>query len=412
MTSNFLKNMFSLTFGSAVAQGLAMLTPLILINLYSPASVGQYSFVVLTGSILATFFTLRSESLLISLDKNKEFEVVASLSIKASLILGLITQFFTLVLYTLDLWPFFSGFIFIPAVASGVALFQISREIQIRHEKYIGESALNSSRSILNFGGQFFLGLSYANFYGLILPKVITDFFYSVVTLTYNFPKNHESAFLRAVALKYRTVCLQLFTGRILMNVSNNLLSLYWPFFFSFQSLGLVYLSLKITQLPGNIIGENLSKIFEKFFVRGKIKRLKNTLVKTLLATFTLSALATLIIYFFLEPAISLIGNDNWANASTYSLLFSPIIFTTIVSAGLGSCFKLSNRVQTLNLFDFSEGLIKNSIVICIGFFYEKNPSSMILAYSFMTLLFCVLKSGYVLFKIPNAEFRALGVAR
>ncbi|MFG1493938.1 hypothetical protein ABMA75_10255 [Halobacteriovorax sp. ZH4_bin.1] len=372
--------------GNATLQVTSIISSIIISIYYTPKDLGNYSLLLLISSILATLYTLRSETLIIIEPDDKQAKNFYHFAQNLSFIMFIITTIVCLLIVLILNDYYF--YIFLPFLAFVTSNQLTERETYFRNSEFKQEAIISGARGLINN----ILQLAFKSIpNSLILSKLISETTYIIQSnlknkLSIKFSLTNTIETYRANS----TALLNLTANRILQNISNNGFYYITTIFFGLTKLGLVTLATKVIQLPANFMGEGLSKIFEKY----QLNKDKNEF-KYFTIRFYITILAISLITGFSIGTVSYFNFFNilpskWNTVSGMALILSPIVIANITNAFIISCFKIKKKLTLFNKIELSESFIKGIVLIYLG--YSSDFNYYLLSYSILSICFHFIK--------------------
>ncbi|WP_419168998.1 hypothetical protein [Halobacteriovorax sp.] len=392
------KDILYILTGNTVLQVTSLLSSIIISIYYTPKALGEYSLIILTSSILATFYTLRAETLILIEKSTSNIRKTYSFAKNFSTILFCITTVMTIL--SIILLKDYYFMLFLPFLSYTIANQLIERELFFIESRFKEEAIISGSKGIINNILQIVLK-SFTN--ALIVAKLISEASYVLVAKKRNsYNNNFNLIETYAYFKKNKDALLGLTGNRLLQNISNNGFHYITSFYFGLSTLGLLTLGMKLIQLPGNMLGEALSKIFEKYQQSYSEREYKTFTIKFYIALFFISIITSISIgivsyldFFHLLP-------KQWGDISKIALILSPLTIPTITNAFIISCYKISNKISKYNKIEITEGFSKSITLIAFGI--KKELNTYIICYVTISLIFSIFKFLYYI-KNNNSRF-------
>lgn len=337
-----LKNILSLSSGTALSVAIPILLMPILTRLYTPIDFGKGELFVLLSSVLSILVTGRYElSLFIpekDSDANTLFSSILMLIFYLSIALSLV------ILATLAIGNFFDFHLayywqVLPLTVAATGIFDTIIFLFLRYKaiKYVVLAKILFSSSIVSakvvFGFLKFTeeGIIFGMLCGqwltlglliYLLPKILDQFQIPkiLVRSNWNHLKNHLDFPKNNMPQTFLTMFKDYALGILIYR--------YW----GAGNLGLYSLSLKILKTPLYLIGNATSDILYQSFSENGIHGYQQ--VKTIYKKLALGLLALAIPYFasiaFLPTIISSIFGENWNGVGQISMILAPVYFVTL----------------------------------------------------------------------------------
>lgn len=357
--SNFIKNTFVLTLGTAIAQVLPMLLYPALGRLYTPEQFAVLAAITSFVSIISTFVTGKYENAIFIADTDKDavclFSVALVMSLSICFILTIplyvFSDSFTVYLgfSTLDSW------IQICISASFfMAIFNIYNEWCVRYE-YFKRLSINK---IVNSAGisLFKLVFAYTNFanIGLVAGDWIGRFFSSVVCL-FSIKQLDTSCFcdiqisdIINVLRKYREYPMFNMPAQLLNSIGISSPIFILNYFYNQTDVGYYAMTMSVLTLPVNIISLSLRDVFRKkasdiLIVEGSFK---SFFVKTLFILFVVTPILSICVYPILPWLFKFVLGSQWGNSGVFAQYFIPMIALDFIAMSLSGSLLVSKKLK------------------------------------------------------------------
>lgn len=403
------KNIFLISSGTVLAQGITILLTPIVTRLYLP---NDYGVLTSFNSVIAILIILASFDYHKAIPLAKNDKQVINLIFLSSLILISITLSLFLVLYffgeaifdNLNLNDLLNFKFYLPLALFFMGAYKIFLEYALRNRDY--KTITKTSIYQSSFANSFRIILGYFNTgaIGLILSAIIGKSFglYSLIKPLFSTKKiiNYiNKTNLLNVIIRYKRYPLYSTPSNLIYTLGNNLPMLFILVFFGSYEVGLFGLANNIINIPLALVGMSVSQVF--FAEAAKIGKHKPTELKNIstklvskLATFGLIPLLFVII--FGPQVFSFVFGNQWYKAGEYARVLSVMVYFHLLILPVGRLLEIL-ELQKL-------GLIFNATrLICIGLVFfvtlKLNLSSIntIISYSLINSFFYILLLLFVL---------------
>jgi len=338
LTKNeFNKNLFTLMFGTALAQVIPFLLSPIISRLYTPEAFGKYSLFISISGLLTIIATGKYDMAIIL----PKYDKYAYHLVILSSILTLIFSFLVLVLlFPLKLIFKIENLYFIlPFVVFAIGLNYVFDRFNNRIKNYKLMSIQRLIKSTVESIVSIFFAILFKNSLGLIWGFVIGYICSNLVMIFINYKNfkncNYSKVILKTVSKKYINFPRYTLPHSILNTLSAQIPIYFIPIFFSGIELGYYSFGLRIVQAPLSLISQSLFNVlgqkFSEEYAKGKsLLPLFNSTLKKLL----LIALFSIPFFIFAPQIFGFIFGDRWLEAGKYIRILSPwIILSFIVSS-------------------------------------------------------------------------------
>ncbi|MBP8990890.1 MAG: oligosaccharide flippase family protein [Spirochaetes bacterium] len=338
LTKNeFNKNVFTLMFGTALAQVIPFLLSPIISRLYIPEAFGKYSLFISISGLLAIISTGKYEMAIIL----PKYDRYAYHLVILSGILTLAFSFLVLILlFPLKLIFKIENLYFIlPFVVFAIGLNYVFDRFNNRIKNYKLMSLQRITKSTVESIVSISFAILFKNSLGLIWGFAIGYICSNLVMIFINYKNfkncNYSKVILKTVSKKYINFPRYTLPHSILNTLSAQIPIYFIPIFFSGIELGYYSFGLRIVQAPLSLISQSLFNVlgqkFSEEYAKGKsLLPLFNSTLKKLL----LIALFSIPFFIFAPQIFGFIFGDRWLEAGKYIRILSPwIILSFIVSS-------------------------------------------------------------------------------
>lgn len=338
--SEFSKNILKMFSGVVLSQVIAVIGSLILARLYSPEQFGQLSLFISIVSILSILATLRYENTLIILKQNSMIKYILSFLYLFAL-LFIISIFFIFLLLGEDLRLYLKidkFYIYIPITILIYAYFQISTNLNVRKKNFstIAKSKILMafialSTQILFFYLDFELGLIYGYMLGYFIVL-----FLLYKNISNPFSLTIDKIKTTALLKKYSYFVKHALPADFINNLSTNITPILIAMWFDMKIAGLYFLGYRIVNLPLQLIGATVAKVyFQKISQMYHVdkKTLYKFTKKIVVILFSVIIIPLIFLFFYSQNIIEFILGEQWSEAGRYiSLLTLMFLFRTMFS--------------------------------------------------------------------------------
>lgn len=370
--SNFWKDVFTLTFGTGLAQVIPILISPILTNFYSPEDFGNYGLYFSCTMVLSVLICGRYEMAILLPEDDRERANILALCLIIALIIT------TLLFVVSGIWgheisllfknDFLSKFIYyIPVSVLFIGLLQglnfwFNQKKQYKH---LSVSRVNRSLTTSGFG-LFFGVFNFKNF-GLIISDLLGQLF-SIIYLLF-IKKTFVSSISKLVSLKdikeaalrYKDFPKYYVISGLFEKASSHAPVILLTLYFSSVEAGFFALALRVISSPVSLISGSIGDVFrqqvsEVYYKEGNcVKIFNNTLKKLILIGLPLFLIGFLLIKFL----FSYIFGAEWEMAGVYSQIMCVMFFLQFVISPLSSMIIIAEKqkigmMTNIILFSFS----------------------------------------------------------
>ena len=339
-TSQYLRNLFTLTSGVGISQLIPLFLLPILTRFFSPEDFGFFAFVMAIIQIIAISSTLRLEMAVVLPKKHKD---AALLCFAAILFLSFFTIIFTILLFLLfNKTLLFKGFsyshwvvYFIPLGVFFLGLYNILYSWNNRLELYKKMSYSHITHSLISTPSSILFFLLSFKSIALIIGQIVGRIFACIAlcsnlysTINQN-SQDHIYSQMIALIKQYKKFILYETPHAILNFFSQKYIIIVFTYFFTFSSVGIFDLADKIIGKPLGIISNSFKTVFYKRLTTTK----DHITLFTKSISLTVFVSLTLILPLYILPQnifISFLG-DQWNDIGIYIKLICPLFFSRFV---------------------------------------------------------------------------------
>ncbi|MGG1557879.1 lipopolysaccharide biosynthesis protein [Geobacillus thermoleovorans] len=410
--NTFFKNVLTLITGAAVAQALNIIIAPILSRLYDPHAFGVFAVYTSIVSICVVVVGLKYELAIVLPKRQEDAANVLCLSIIVNVFMTLLSTIILLLFKdNLKIWFHIQGLNqFIWWVPISILFFGICDGFNYwstRQKSFKRLSVSQVFRSIsvavIQLGG----GISKIGAVGLIAGQAIGNMVATValgkqiwkddrqvLKSSFNFNKIKDLARTYKEFPKYSAL------QALVNSISQNAISFILAAYFSPTTVGYYALSLRLLQLPINLIGESVRQVFypkaaELYNEGGDLRKY---FIKSTLFLGVIIAIPTLLIFLFGPPLFSLVLGKQWIEAGIYArwmMLWLFFVFITRPTVVLFQILKLQKAFLLIETIGF---VIKTLLLLMISKIWNNAPLS-ILVYSISNVLFYIASLIFILQK-------------
>lgn len=395
-SSEFTRNVFTLMFGTTIAQAIPIAVSPILTRIYTPEDFGVFAIFASVSAIISVFATGRYENAIILPEKDEDAANIVVLVIIFSFLVSTVV-FLLFLLFDaqfsalLGISEGSNVLIFVPISILLTGTYLSLNYWYIRGGRYktLAFNRVNQtvSTSATNIG----FGVSgFANI-GLVLGTVVGQ---CVATLrlaiyilkgdgSFGNIKKKRMCFL---AKKYRNFPKFDIMSSLFNVASQHITPILFNMLFSTVLAGYYFFVIKILNLPLMIVSGAVGDVFKEkaskdYYELGSAKAIYLLTLKRL---FLIGLIPSVVLYFFIVDLFEIIFGQNWSISGEFAQILIPMIFLRFVVSPLTYVFYIANK-QNINLLgqlflflftlvSFYVGYITNDsfvTVYFISFFYS-----------------------------------------
>ncbi len=414
-SSEFVKNSFTLTLGTSIAQILPFIFYPILGRIYTPSEFGVLATISAITPILTIFASGMYEgAILISKSKIEAANIIGLIILRSLFVLTfflLVIFFFANEISIVLKEPGVEGVLFVAPFASfAMVIYNCFNEWCVTN-KYFYTLSINKiiNTSTVSVGKTIF-GLSHFLSSGLVWGDLVGKLV-SAVSCVYRAFKSDNFYFskikfrkFKSLAKKYNNFPKYLMTDQILNNIGGSIHIFFVSIYFDNKELGYLSMAMTFLTVPVTVISSAIKDVFRQkanneFIQTGSCRPTYLRLLKPI----TLFSLIFFSILFFILPSsfLFVLGNQ-WQKTGVYAQILVPMFITNFISMSLGGVLIIANKIkislvwQLFTIFmsasSFIIGIhIYNDITITIILFMIARSISYIL-YGYLSYYFAIDK--------------------
>jgi len=376
--SNFWKNVFTLSAGTALAQLIPVLISPILTRLYSPEQFGVYGLYFSCTMVLSVLICGRYEMAILLPDRDEDrinvlmLCFLIALSITGLLFVAVLIwkDWFTEILNNPSIKPLL---IFIPLSVFLIGIFQPLNYWANRKKQYHQLSISRVSRSLSASVSGMTFGVSSLKKSGLILADLIGQIiscfylFHKIWKQTTQFHQFISIAEIKKAAHRYKRFPQYHVLSGLFEKASGNAPIILLTILFSSTDAGFFALALRVISAPVALVAISIGDVFrqeasESYSKTGNCHEIfLNTFKKLSLIGVPSFILGFVIIKFLFIPVFG----DNWKQAGFYSEIMCVMFFLQFILSPLSSMFIIAEKQHV--------DMINNIIlfVLCLAVFWS-----------------------------------------
>lgn len=411
--STFFKSVLWVAGGTAAAQFVGIITVPIVTRLYSPSDFGIFSVFSSFLGIGAQISTLRY-SVTIPL---AESEDTANDLIKLSLLTtSLLTILLSIILLFstnhFGLWfsiPQARDYLWlIPLAFLGAGLYETFSAWAQREKNFVVIARTTLSRGVSSSAVKIALGYFHITPLGLLLGLLVSQWAGIGSLLCKYIAEQKHFLFAMSirriihVAKRYYSFPVYQTWSRLLLALGAQLPAILMATFFGTQAAGLYGLANNLVNMPMNLIGTSVAKVYYAEIARyGKSRPDKIlTLSTSILKKLFLVGIVPFIFIFIGGPHLfSFAFGQKWWDSGTYARFLSFVILTRFIATPIAHCFDVLER-QPIQLFI---NVTRVALVILIFWLCRLltfSPMTTVIIYSGLMTLFYILVLIIIIFSL------------
>lgn len=382
--SNFIRNVFILASGTALAQLVNMIFSPLLTRLYGPEAYGVMGTFTAIIQIIGPIAALSYPIAIVLPKHDDEAKAIVKLSLFVTLINSLIISFLLLLLddFIINLFNIgsISQFLYlIPVAVLSIGIYQIIQQWLVRKNKFQISAKANLLETLFVNIGKLTTGLFYPYASVLVFFTAFRQgiraglmyFFSGKVKLTEIFSlTDNDINLILTQAKKHRDFPLYRTPEETLSAISSNTPILLLTSFFGPAAAGFYSIARSVLGIPSTLIAKSVGDVFYPRVSRAAQNKQKITPL-ILKATFYL-ALVGLVPYgiiMLLGPWLfSLVFGQDWAIAGQYARWVSLWSFFNFINRPSVQSLPVMSAQRFQLIFTTSK-LVLTSLALLIGFF-------------------------------------------
>lgn len=397
--SSFFRAVLLLSSGSVIAQGIRAAAMPVITRIYSPETMGVYTYLISISAIFMGVANLRYEVAIVTdKDDTHVFPLIKLCSIVGLFLTIFASIGFGVYFYIKGKPLLWSLLLFFNILA--YSLTNILTAFNNRNKEYRLISSMYIVRTSVQFVLAIILGLISPIAPFLMIPYVLGE--YMGITRQARSLRGHfreifafELDKVRSVAIEHKKQPLFSTPALLANSLSYSLITIFIESLFGLEAVGFYSISVSLLGLPLAVIGGNISKVFVQR-ASGEYASMgtyKQTFNKTFWVLMALSIPMVLVMYFFATPLCRFIFGAEWGLSGKYIMILAPMFGIRFITSALSPAFTIV-RKQQIELFLQGVFLISNLASYFIT--KEKNLS----IEEFLTIVSVLFSFAYLLYLI------------
>lgn len=368
---NFIRSIFILSSGVAVAQIVAVLSLPIITRLVSVQEMGSYNVYLSYVAVFTSIAAGRLE-LALNIEKNQRIrQIIAQSALTVSVIVSMLLAItFILVFISSAIEVLKIAYLFIPLSILISSLHHTLTYVSISTNNY---AAVSISNIIKSLSGNFLqLALLFSGFNGIVLfVGHVLGLILCSYYLFFNIKHGLRLGSLTKRKLKYTLIKYRNFTiftspSDLINNFSNQAIVIVGAFIFGMYEIGFIGLAIKLVSLPSSLLAGSISQSFLK---KGgdlqdnpqKLQKLTHELLITLIG---ISVIPFLILAYFGRPIAIVIFGDIWEPVGIYITAFCAFSFVNFAGSPISVLVSIKQRQKSLLIFTSILALARISVLL------------------------------------------------
>lgn len=404
------KNIFTLTTGTVVAQGITIAISPILTRIYEPSEFGNLALFVSLTNVFTIVATGRyNHAIMLPKDKTDAKNLAGltvSLAFIFSAVLFLVVLTFSEPLAALFRQPAIKPWLLLlPGAVFLYALFQVLESYSNREKKYREISFarvtqtgfVSSSRLGMGFGGMGTAGmilstlLGYVAAVGFLLRKVLRK--------EKDFVAVMKREKMKRLARQHRKFLIYTMPSNLFNNFSLQLPVFLLTSFFSSAIVGFYSLAHRIITLPMNLIGRSVSQVYYQNAaeLRADSQKLKNFTFGIYKKLLYVGIVPFSVLGVWGDYLFGFVFGEEWIVAGQFAQYMSLWILFNFISSPISQLFSVL-EIQEKGLAVNGLLFFFRLIPLLIGFaLFQQNAMHVVILFSIVTSLFWIGFCFYLL---------------
>lgn len=409
--TEFGKNILTVVTGTSIAQIIPILIAPILTRIYSPEEFGIFALYISIATIFSAIATGRYDFAMLLPDKDSNAIRLATLSVTIAIFFSFLVLIFTIwmndiISDLLDTPELKSLLYLLPLSIFLHAFYQVKVSWSTRKKRFksitVSRVAQHGTMSFIQIGfGVLIFNSAIGLLVGYILGQIAAISTIGSVKFKFNTAERKNIYGLSKRYIKFPKFDIP----NALLNISSTQApNIFLSVFYSTTYAGFFLLTQRVLQGPVSLISFSILDVFkqkasEDYRNNGNSRKIFK---KTFLLLFTLSALPSIILFFYVENIFAFVFGENWAIAGTYAKLLIPAMFLRFTASPLSYMFHIAEK-QGINLI--TQIMLFSTILI--SFSLSKDHLSAVkfisISYSFYYLLHLLISAKLAGFNFKHS---------
>lgn len=371
--SEFVKNSFYLTAGTAFAQMIPILISPVLTRLYKPEDYGLLSLFSGIAGLFGIISTARYEMAIVLPVKDRDSINIISLSfIITVMITGILfpVMFFwnDAIAAALNAPEISAWLCFVPVVVFFTGFCQILNYWSIRTKQFKNLAFSKISQTLAGSSTNLIFGFQGFGVLGLILSGILGQAVSAVTLFSRNIRrfKTHYRLISKKEILRQAELYKdfpRINSLHALLDVLRDSMTIFLiSYLFNSSVLGFYSFTLRILKTPASLVASSVSQVFFQ-----KASELNNggtnlrSLVRKMIIRLSLIFLPFFAILFFFAPALfNFVFGDKWSDAGDYTQILTPWLFLNFIASPISQIPIILGRQKSA----FGLSIIGSSLMI------------------------------------------------
>ncbi|MBP7497419.1 MAG: oligosaccharide flippase family protein [Bacteroidales bacterium] len=423
MHSEFLRSVFTLISGTAIAQAIPILISPILTRLYSPNDFGVWAIYISIVAIFGVIISLRYEMAIILPKEEKDAVNVLALSILISIFISFISLIFII---------FFKNIIFkligntslgnwlylVPPTLFFTGLYQSFNYYSTRQKTFrknasarIAQSAVASG---INLGAKLgYLtqtlklgagGLISGSFLGLITASLILAL--KTIKNFGSFARQISKTSLKGNLIRYKNFARINSPHAFIDSFQDNGIILIITYYFSSYILGFYSFAFRILKAPVGLIGNAMYQVFYQKAASSmnENKDLRPLLLRIYRNLFLGGLPLFLILFLFAPDIFAFIFSEKWRTAGEIASIITPWLFINFIISPVSCIPLIVNRQFGAMLFTITDICLRIIALVTGAYLNDYKLSFTLMSISCSLLLIYAMYWYYKIAGKVNAK--------
>jgi len=362
--NGFVRHSFTLSLGTAIAQGIPLIFSPILTRIFTPEEFGLFAIVSSIAAIISVISTGKYETVIVVADSKDDAANLAVLSATISLFFAVLVTivffFFSDVILAMLRQPKLKYWIFVsPLSALFYSVYLVYNEWCIRGSAFFRLSLNKITNSGSISLSNLFFGLTKILNGGLIFGE-LSGRFVTAISCIYNASKRDADTFRQVtwrrgliLAKKFKECPTFVLPGQLLNMLGGQTPLWMLSYFFSSREVGYFSVARMALAVPVSMITVALRDVFKKR--ANEEYKLKNnclTIYKRMARTlFFISVFIFGILFFILPAVFSFVFGTEWKEAGEFARIFCPMVMINFVSESFTGMFYITKKLKKVLLW-------------------------------------------------------------
>lgn len=398
--SEFAKNIFTLTSGTAIAQTITLLISPILSRIYTPDDFGLFAFYMSIVGTLALIATFRYEMAVLIPKEEMVSVSIVYLSLVIDFLLCIFLFIVIVILgfsipdrfsinHLLKIWLYI-----LPVLVFFLGSGNVFQHWFNRQKKYKILAAAKIIRSVGTNGLTLIIGITGAGALGLFMGNLIGIVLFNLyfIVKIYYFDRDKfkflDKSSLIPLAKKHKDLALANTPQSLMETFQINGIIYLLKIFFNSTIIGWYSFAMRILQAPMWLIVTSIAQVFYKEASENYQKgiNIKSTVIKTIKMTALVGLPALIVLVLAGPPLFTFIFGQQWTEAGVYARILAPWLYFDFIRYSIAQAPLIVNKMRPM----FFLSIIGNIIVILSlatgWYFFNDVRIAFILLSAFMVI--------------------------